>query len=409
VMVGQLAPDELPHQALGWAPTAVFLVASIGLLQGVQVLAARSIGEGNPQGAAVALRRGLVIALIAGALSAAPMWALGVHIFTGFGIEESLAAPSARVMAVLALSVPLHLLYVAGTFFLEAIKKPGVSTVVMWAANAVNLALNWLWTPEHGAIGSAWATFGARVFLSAVILCCIFFLREREHYGVRQLSAAGPTYGALLGVGIAAAVSQAVEAGAFSAMTVIAGRLGPDVVSAYQILLNLMAFVFMIALGLAAATSVLVSEAVGRRAPGDAVRAGWTGIGLNTIAMLIMVVLILVFAEPIGRLYTADGALASLIASLTWAAAITLTPDGGQVVTASALRARGDNWFPTFSHIFAYALVMPVLGYWLAEHLRMEVAGLLIAIFWSSVASVSVLLLRWWVLAREPAPATSWP
>lgn len=404
VMVGQLAADELPHQALGWAPTAVFLVASIGLLQGVQVLAARSIGENNPKGAAVALRRGLVIALIAGAVSALPMWAFGAHIFTAFGIEDSLAAPSARVMAVLALSVPLHLLYVAGTFFLEAIKKPGISTVVMWTANAVNLGLNWLWVPEHGAIGSAWATFGARVFLAATILICIFFLRDREHYGVRHLGAPGPTYGALLGVGIAAAVSQAVEAGAFSAMTVIAGRLGPDVVSAYQILLNLMAFVFMIAIGFSAATSVLVSEAIGRRAPNDAVRAGWTGIGLNTVAMLIMAVLVLVFAGPIGRLYTADAALAALIASLVWAAAVTLTPDGGQVVTAAALRARGDNWFPTFSHIFAYAGVMPVLGYWLAEHQGMEVAGLLIAIFWASVASVGVLLLRWWMLARRPAP-----
>ena len=64
IVVGQLAPDELPHQALGWAPTAVFLVAAIGLLQGVQVLAARSIGEGNKKGAGVALRRGLIIALL---------------------------------------------------------------------------------------------------------------------------------------------------------------------------------------------------------------------------------------------------------------------------------------------------------------------------------------------------------
>src|SRR5262245_36487858 len=87
VVVGQLAPDELPHQALGWAPTAVFLVAAIGLLQGVQVLAARSLGEGNPQGAGVALRRGLVLGLIAGLLSAAAMWATGSRMFSTFGIE----------------------------------------------------------------------------------------------------------------------------------------------------------------------------------------------------------------------------------------------------------------------------------------------------------------------------------
>ncbi|MCR6643582.1 MAG: MATE family efflux transporter [Terricaulis sp.] len=66
IAVGQLAPAELPHQALGWAPTAVFLVAGIGLLQGVQVLAARAMGEGAPQGAGMALRRGLIIAIADG-------------------------------------------------------------------------------------------------------------------------------------------------------------------------------------------------------------------------------------------------------------------------------------------------------------------------------------------------------
>ena len=402
IVVGQLAPDELPHQALGWAPTAVFLVAAIGLLQGVQVLAARSIGEGNKQGAGVALRRGLILALVAGAVSAALMWLGGERIFTIFGIEEALAGPSTPVMNILALSIPLHLLYIAGTFFLEAIKKPGISTVIMWLANAVNLALNLWWVPEHGAQGSAWATVGARVFLAGALLLCIYFLRDGVGFGVRKSRGAnGPTYGALLGVGAAAAVSQAVEAGAFSAMTVIAGRISAEVVAAYQILLNLMAFVFMIALGLAAATAVLVSEAIGRQAPPDAARAGWTGIGLNAIGMLIAAVVILVFNEPIGRAYTADIALSALIASLMWICSLALLPDGTQVVAASALRARSDNWFPTFSHILAYAVVMPVLGYWLAEHQGMGVAGLLFAIVWSSVLSAAVLLARWWAIAGK--------
>jgi MATE family multidrug resistance protein len=396
----------LPHQALGWAPTAVFLVAAIGLLQGVQVLAARSLGEKNPHGAGVALRRGLVLGFGAGLVSALIMWAAGVNLFTVFGIEQSLAAPSTPVMKILALSIPLHLLYIAGTYFLEAVKKPGVSTAVMWGANVVNLALNLLWVPEHGAVGSAWATVGARVFLAGVLLLWIFLMRDSALYGVRKLGQPGPSYRALLAVGIAAAVSQAVEAGAFSAMTVIAGRIGADVVAAYQILLNLMAFVFMIALGLSAATAVLVAEASGRQAPHDAARAGWTGMWLNILAMLASAVTILLLAEPIGRAYTADVALAALIASLMWVAALVLVPDGTQVLTASALRARGDNWFPTFSHILAYAIVMPVLGYWFAEREGMGVAGLLFAIFWASILSASVLVLRWWALTQRSEAGT---
>lgn len=401
VVVGQLAPDELPHQALGWAPTAVFLVAAIGLLQGVQVLAARSVGEKNIEGAGVALRRGLVMAGGAGILSALLMWLAGSHLFSTFGVEADLVAPSTAVMNVLALSIPLHLLFVAGTFYLEAIKKPGIGTAVMWAANAVNLALNLLWVPEHGAVGSAWATVAARFFLSGLLLLIILFLRSSRTYGVFKLDAKGPSYGALFAVGIAAAVSQAVEAGAFGAMTVIAGRISADVVSAYQIMLNLMAFVFMIALGLAAATAVLVSEAIGRKAPHDAARAGWTGIGLNAIAMIIAAIVLLVFPQQIGRAYTVDVELAALLASLMWVAAFVLHPDGAQVVTAGALRARGDNWFPTFSHIAAYAIVMPVLGYWFAEHQSMGVEGLLFAIFWSSVLSAAVLLWRWSVVSKR--------
>ena len=224
IVVGQQAPDELPYQLLAGVPVYVFLVAAIGLLQGVQVLAARSIGERNPLGAGLVLRRGLILAIVAGAVSVAATWGAGARVFEILGIESALAEPSARVLRVLVLSVPLHLLYIAATYFLEAIKKPGISTAIMWVANAVNLALNLLWVPEHGAVGSAWATVGARVFLSAALLLCIFLMRESVTFGVRKNPGAGPGYGALLAVGAPAAVSQAAEAGAFQAMKVIAGR-----------------------------------------------------------------------------------------------------------------------------------------------------------------------------------------
>jgi MATE family multidrug resistance protein len=78
-----------------------------------------------------------------------------------------------------------------------------------------------------------------------------------------------------------------------------------------------------------------------------------------------------------------------------------LFPDGGQVVAAQALRARGDNWFPTASHVLAYVLVMPPLALWLAEHHGQGVAGLMQAILWASVLSYGVLVARFWHLGRS--------
>jgi multidrug resistance protein, MATE family len=71
------------------------------------------------------------------------------------------------------------------------------------------------------------------------------------------------------------------------------------------------------------------------------------------------------------------------------------------VVAAAALRARGDNWFPTASHLLSYAIVMPALAYWLAELRGQGVTGLMLAIFAASVLSCGLLCLRLWHLHRQ--------
>jgi multidrug resistance protein, MATE family len=403
MVVGQFAPAQLPYQALGWSPINVLTVAGIGLLTGVQVLAARGLGAGQPREAGAAWRRGLVLALAASAVAALIVFSAGQRLLTVFGIAPELAAPALRVTHILMLSVPLQLMYVASSFFLEAIQRPMAATVAMWAANVVNLVLNLVLVPKLGAEGSAWSTVAARFSLAALLLLWIWRLPDAKSLGVVQ-PATRPGYGALLRVGAAAAISHAAEAGAFSGTTILAGRQGPDAVAAYQILLNVLAIVFMLSLGVASATAVLTSEAAGRRDEAGATRASFGGVTLNGGFMLLAGLVAVAFAGPISRAYTANLALAATLAGLMWLAALAMAPDGMQVVAASALRARGDNWFPTASHLFAYVAVMPALAYWLAEARGGGVSGLILAIFWSSVLSGAVLCSRlWWLHLKSRA------
>lgn len=396
--VGQFAPAELPYQALGWAPIGVLTLSGIGLLTGVQVLGARAIGAGQPQQAGGAWRRGLMVSLLAGLGAVAVIWLCGPRAFTVFGISRELAVPSSQVAGILVLSVPLHFVYVTSAFFLESIQRPLASTLAIWGTNAVNLALNLALVPRLGAVGSAWCTVGARACLAAALVLWIWRLRDAEHWGVRQ-RARGPSYSALLGVGLAALVSHAAEAGAFSGMTIIAGRLGAEAVSAYQILLNLLAIVFMVSLGVSSATAVLTSEATGRGAPGEARRASFAGLALNSALMLTAAAGVLAFAGLIGRAYTRSPSLAQVVSGLMGFAALIMLPDGGQAVAAGALRARGDNWFPTASHVLAYTAVMPMLALWLAEGQGRGLVGLMLAISCASLLSCGVLCVRLWRLS----------
>jgi MATE family multidrug resistance protein len=404
IMVGQMAPEELPYQALGWAPTAVFLVGGIGLLTGVQVLAARVIGQGRPDMAGIVLRRGLMLALIVG-LAASLALAFGTEpLLRTLGVEARLVEPAARVAAVLGVSIPLHLAFVAGSYFLEAVGRPGVGATIMWSANLLNIAVNAALIPTLGAEGSAWATVASRVFLAGALLGWIYFRFAGAAFGVRSRpDAAAPSYRALLTVGIAAAVSQIAEAGAFGGMTIIAGRISAADVAAYQIIINIMALVFMLALGVATATQVLVSEAIGARDKATASNAGWMGLGLIVAVMTVIGVVFSLAGGPIARGFSADAALVALVAAALPIAALALPPDGGQVVAAAALRGRGDNWFPTASHVLCYVAIMPPLGWWLAEHGGRGVGGLIEAIAWASLVSVSVLAARLWFLARPTA------
>jgi MATE family multidrug resistance protein len=76
-------------------------------------------------------------------------------------------------------------------------------------------------------------------------------------------------------------------------------------------------------------------------------------------------------------------------------------PDSLQVVVAATLRARGDVWVPTYTHLASYIGIMMPLAWWLAIPRGMGILGLVVAIVIASVVSAGLLLIRFWILARR--------
>lgn len=399
VMVGHLAPKELAYLALGWSPTAVLMLAGIGLLTGVQVLSAGAIGRGRPQDASVVLRHGLMLSMLAGGISILFLGLGAEPLLRAFGIEKDLAHAAAMVARVLGLSLPLHLGFIACSFFLEGIKRPNGATVIMWLANGINIGANFWLIPLYGAVGSGWATVCSRIFLLIAVAIWIALMPGSSRFRLLGKAEAGSAgMRDVLSIGGAAALSQAAEAGAFTGMTIIAARISAEAVAAYQVMLNAMAVVFMIALGFSSATAVLTAEALGRQDAIRARRASWLGVWANSWAMGIFGLVFLLFPFTIAHAYTNDLSVVALCVAAMPIAALALLPDGAQSVLSQALRARQDNWFPTASHVLAYVLVMPPLGWLLAERLGLGVTGLAHAILWASVISAGVLAWRLRVL-----------
>ena len=401
IVVGHRGANDLAALALGWAVTSPILVGGIGLLQGVQILSARYYGAGDMRSAAAVLRQGLWYAVFLGVIFATLVVAFIHPILTLLRQPPELTERAAGAAIILALSMPMSLAATAAAMFLEGLSRPWPGMIVMLVANIVNLVLN-LWlvgggygVEAMGAIGSACATFGARVGLIVLLIAYIFWGPHARVLGVRtKMIPAGPIGGEMRRIGYAAGLSQFFEAGAFAGMNFIAGWSGALAVASYAVALNVSSMAFMIPMGLAAATGVLTSQAIGAAAAKNALHAASLGLRATFVICLTVEAAMALFARPIAGIYASEAALLAATAPLLILTAVTVLPDGLQVVAAAALRAMGINWFPTISHFVAYLGVMIPLGVFLSWNLGHGAAGLIEAIIIASFLSAGVLILR---------------
>ncbi|HKP78455.1 MAG TPA: MATE family efflux transporter [Phenylobacterium sp.] len=409
IVVGNFSARQLGYHALAWAPTSVVLTMAVGLLAGVQVMTARRIGEGRRDLTGAVLRRGLVYSFWIGVVSMAILLAAGPLFLHSIGLEQDLADGAGRVLLVFALSLPGYAISVAASFWLEGLSRPGPAAWAMWSANIVNLALNLLLVPGTfglpalGAVGGAWATTGARTFLALATLAYIVRMAEARALGIfgkPELDRAASVQQRRIGYG--AGISNFFEAAAFASMNVIAGWIGGLAVAAWAIVLNVAAIVFMVPLGLATGAAVLVGTAYGARDRAGANRAGVIGFVVTFVFGVLVSLAIWPSAHLIAQGYTRDPATIAMAAPALILSCLFFIPDALQVVTAQSLRARGDVWLPTTTHLASYIGVMMPLAWWLAIPMKLGLMGVTWAVVAASFLACGFLLTRFWVLSRRP-------
>ncbi len=405
IVVGHYSARELGFHAMAWAPSSIFVTMIVGLLTGVQVMTARARGANRSQDTGAVLRRGLVYAAWLGTLSAVVQALLGPLFLASLGLKDGLAEGAAASLIVFSLSLPLYAVSVAATFWLEGLSRPGPITLIMWIANAVNLAANLVLVPGTfglpalGAVGGAWSTFIARAFMIVAIAIYVWRMKDARELGVFDKPTpdrAAESEQRRIGYG--AGASNFFEVSAFAGMNLVAGWIGALAVAAWAVVLNVAAVIFMIPLGIATATAVQVGRAYGARDPAGMTRAGWISFGVTAVVGIIAALLLAPLKGWVAAAYTSDPAALGLILPALVLTCLFLAPDAVQVVAAQALRARGEVWVPTITHFISYGFVMGPLAWWLAIPMGMGLNGVVWSVIVTSFLSAAFLLGRFRVL-----------
>lgn len=411
-MLGHYATEELAGFAAANAVQIVMVLVAVGLLQGTAILTAQAAGAGDRRACGTYFRASLLVGLIVGFLLGLLCLA-GGWMLTLLGQTPEVVERGQRVFLMFAWSYPGLGLWMACAFFLEGLSRPMPGMIISLAAVIANALLDWLFIfgglglSPLGAEGAALATSIVRYLMLFGLAGYLLALKDRRALGLFMRNPeVGEAVRKLFRFGLPLALSRALEAGAFSALTLIAGLLGAVALAGYQITLNLISLIFMAAVGTSTATMIRVGNAIGRRDALGASRAGWAGVAVIAAAMGIPAVACLAVPGAFAALYTDDAAVRALSASLIFIAGFFLVFDGAQMVLQGALRGLADIWITSIIQFLSWWAVSVPLGYGLAHTAGLGPSGLVWAIFAGAAVSSVTLSLRFRALtARATALA----
>jgi MATE family multidrug resistance protein len=134
------------------------------------------------------------------------------------------------------------------------------------------------------------------------------------------------------------------------------GWLGATAMAGHQVALNLASLTFMVPLGIAQATAVLVARAIGREDPARARRAAGAGLGAGVAFMAVTAIVFRLAPAPLAAIYSGDPGVLALAVVLLPIAGLFQVFDGLQVVATAVLRGAGDTRAP---------MVVNVVGFWM--------------------------------------------
>lgn len=423
IVLGQYAPGELPFILNSWLPMGVSLGFGMGLLLGTQVLTSELLGIGHKAETGRIFRRGLWVALGLGVVLTALVFFGAEPLFHWIFVTiapvsdaadklapEFIATETAKVTRILSSGLLAFMVSQVCSFYLEALRRPLLVTVVMYVGVMINLVLDlafvggWWGVTPMGAEGVAWATTGSRWLLTIAMFILVVVMTPAF-----RKSVAGPLGEARrqFNVGIGTAISNVAEWGGFNMTYIIATWISLAANSIYGYAIQIVGLCFMFYLGIGSATSVRVAEAFGRGNADQIRNASRLGVAATIMMGIILGIILVLFHGPISRILVRPDAvlngivLAPAIASLLFLAAAASIFDGLQATASMALRAQEIVWSPGIIHIGSFFIVMIPACYMLGLVAGRGAQGMMEGAFIGmAVAGVSQTLLLEFKTAR---------
>ncbi len=400
VMIAPLGTVPLAAASLTTAVIIIFYSALYGFLSAVGVEAAHRHGAGDEDGVARALRSGLTLALGAGVAGAGAMAGVFLLLPAIGQPGEVLAILGPYWLAMSGLLVPVAVL-MAISQVLNAIDRPWTAASFAFAGVILNVPLNYvlIW-----GVGS-WEGLGllgaglASVIADGLALGIALAWLARSGLLVRRARAPGLTR-RLARDGLPLGIGYTGEGAAYAVVGLMLGLFGAVALAANQIVQAVGGVLYMLPLGMSAATAIRVGQAIGAGERARLRPVATAAMALVSGWMVLVTGGLVLFGGAIAAALSGDPEVVALATAMFVIVALIQVADGIQSTALGALRGFMDFRWPTMFTLACYWLLALPFAAVLGFGADLGPLGVWAGYGAGIVLAAVVLPLRFWRLTR---------
>lgn len=400
--VGRLGADAVAAVGLTESLLVLVLAIGMGLSMAGTAMVARRIGEGDAEAAEKAAKH----VFLAGAVVSVPISILGA-IFAPEMLQLLGASPE-----VVALGTPYcAILYgtsatVLFLFMINAVLRGAGDAVLamraLWIANGINIVLDPLLIfglgpfPEMGVAGAAVATATGRGVGVGYQLWVMTRGKSRIPFTTWRFRLEVPLMRRILDVSMPGMAQYVIGTASWLGLFRILSVFGSDALAGYTIAIRVLVFALLPSWGMGNTAATLVGQNLGAQQPDRAERSVWMTSFANMVFLAIVAVFILLFAEPLTRLFTDEAAVIAHSVSCMRIVSYSYVFFAYGMVVSQAFNGAGDTRTPTWINFVAEWLIQIPLAWALAVPFAMGADGVFagMAIAQAGLAVISIVVFR---------------
>jgi multidrug resistance protein, MATE family len=400
-MVGRYGTTELAAASFANNIYIVIMLFGLGIFLGVTPLVGHTRGAGDDRQVASIMKSGFVLSGLLIPVITLISWSL-TWIMPHMGQTNDVVRLAIPYYRTLVVAIIPFLLFTLLKQIGEGLGNTLIAMVATVVANLINVFFNYIMIfgkfgfPELGLLGAGYATLISRIAMPLLLYAGFMYLKPiRKYFSLmRTARATFHEVRRIFSVGLPIAGQLILEVSAFAFSAVMMGWIGDVPLASHQVAMGLASFTFMVANGVAMATTIRLSFQLGTRDFESIERLSFSAVQIVVTYMGLCGLGFLIFRHQLPNIFTTDGRVIEQAASLLMVAALFQLFDGLQVVCLGILRGFADVKAPMFIAGFSYTFIGLSVSYLCAFTLKMGPEGIWYGFLAGLVVAGSLLALR---------------